>query len=73
MPAGTLWPGCGKARADDADIVPFCSIRCRDVDLGNWFFERYRVSRLFDPENDQEEFQAALDSAAEEAQEGEEG
>ena len=73
MPAGSLCPGCGKACADDADIVPFCSIRCRDVDLGNWFFARYRVSRLFDPENDQEEFQASLDSAAEEAQEGEEG
>ena len=73
MPAASLCPGCGKALAEGAETVPFCSVRCRDVDLGNWFFERYRVSRLFDPENDQEEFQAALDSSAEEAQEGEKG
>ena len=73
MPAASLCPGCGKALAEDAETVPFCSVRCRDVDLGNWFFERYRVSRLFDPENDQEEFQAALDSSAEEAQESGEG
>jgi len=73
MPADSLCPGCGKALAEGAGTVPFCSVRCRDVDLGNWFFERYRVSRLFDPENDQEEFQAALDSSAEEAQESGQG
>ena len=73
MPAGSLCPGCGKALAEGVETVPFCSPRCRDVDLGHWFLESYRVSRAIDPEDDQEEFQAALDSAAEEAQEGEEG
>ena len=73
MPVGSLCPGCGKALAEDVETVPFCSVRCRDVDLGNWFFERYRVSRLLDPVNDQEEFKAALDSSAEEAPEGEKG
>ena len=73
MPAGSLCPGCGKALAEAVETVPFCSPRCRDVDLGHWFLESYRVSRAIDPENDQEELQAALDSAAEEAREGEEG
>ena len=65
MPAGSLCPGCGKALAEAVETVPFCSPRCRDVDLGHWFLESYRVSRAIDPENDQEELQAALDSAVE--------
>ncbi len=24
-------------------FFPFCSKRCRDVDLGNWFEEKYRI------------------------------
>jgi hypothetical protein len=38
-------PICGKAtsKASDADF-PFCSERCRLLDLGNWSSERYVVS-----------------------------
>jgi len=38
-------PICGKLtnQATDADF-PFCSERCRALDLGNWAAERYVVS-----------------------------
>jgi hypothetical protein len=31
-------------RWDDNPHRPFCSERCRMVDLGNWASERYRVA-----------------------------
>jgi uncharacterized protein len=34
-------PICGRPRVHD--YRPFCSARCRDVDLGRWFGEAYRV------------------------------
>ena len=34
-------PICGKPRA--ADHTPFCSQRCKQVDLGAWLSESYRV------------------------------
>ena len=34
-------PLCGKPRAQR--FRPFCSARCRDVDLGRWFGEVYTV------------------------------
>jgi uncharacterized protein len=34
-------PICGRPRV--AEYRPFCSARCRDVDLGRWFGEAYRV------------------------------
>ena len=38
-------PICGKptSQTTDADF-PFCSERCRTLDLGNWAAERYVVS-----------------------------
>jgi endogenous inhibitor of DNA gyrase (YacG/DUF329 family) len=38
-------PICGKdarARAENR-VFPFCSDRCRQVDLGKWLNEEYRV------------------------------
>ena len=40
---------------------PFCSGRCRMVDLGNWFGEAYVVSRPIDPEADAEAVTKALE------------
>jgi uncharacterized protein len=42
-------PRCGKATdADESKPLPpafpFCSERCRLVDLGKWFDEEYRVA-----------------------------
>jgi hypothetical protein len=34
-------PQCGKPRVHR--YRPFCSARCRDVDLGHWFQESYAV------------------------------
>ena len=36
-------PNCGKPVAADAKALPFCSERCRLLDLGNWLDERYAV------------------------------
>jgi endogenous inhibitor of DNA gyrase (YacG/DUF329 family) len=44
-------PSCKKsvrAKAENT-AFPFCSARCKDVDLGRWFGGEYVVSRpLFD-------------------------
>lgn len=34
-------PICGRPR--DAKYRPFCSARCRDVDLGRWFKQVYSI------------------------------
>jgi endogenous inhibitor of DNA gyrase (YacG/DUF329 family) len=34
-------PLCGKPRVQQ--FRPFCSERCRDLDLGHWFQESYAV------------------------------
>ena len=47
-------PICRKAvdSASDADF-PFCSERCRLLDLGNWATEKYVVSEpVFDEEGE---------------------
>lgn len=38
-------PSCAKAVGEAAEHYPFCSVRCRDVDLGNWFSGSYAISR----------------------------
>jgi endogenous inhibitor of DNA gyrase (YacG/DUF329 family) len=39
-------PICGRPAAPRADnrSFPFCSPRCKTVDLGKWLSEEYRVS-----------------------------
>jgi hypothetical protein len=38
-------PRCGKSVPLTPDNVwrPFCSERCKTVDLGDWFSERHRI------------------------------
>lgn len=38
-------PVCGKAVAEDAGSFPFCSERCRTIDLAKWRDEKYVISR----------------------------
>ncbi|MFC4352990.1 DNA gyrase inhibitor YacG [Fodinicurvata halophila] len=38
---GPACPICGKPEA--AQHRPFCSAHCKNVDLGRWLSERYRV------------------------------
>lgn len=41
----TKCPHCGKpAGWEDNPNRPFCSPRCRTIDLGNWAMEKYRVA-----------------------------
>jgi uncharacterized protein len=65
-PAGTLLAARGSVQAvyidcpicrsvlpeapDDFAFRPFCSQRCKLVDLGNWLGEKYRISRPLGPE-----------------------
>jgi len=43
-------PICHRDRdiADDAPHRPFCSSRCKTIDLGNWLGEAYRFSSPID-------------------------
>jgi len=36
---------CGKPIDTSIETFPFCSARCKQADLGNWFSEKYRISR----------------------------
>ncbi len=38
-------PSCGKKVTPDDETYPFCSERCRLVDLGRWMDERYRIAQ----------------------------
>ena len=39
---------------DDYPPRPFCSARCKLLDLGNWLEDKYRVSEPLEaPENDE--------------------
>lgn len=37
-------PICKKDVKPEDPEFPFCSERCRTVDLGNWAMERYKIS-----------------------------
>ncbi len=36
---------CGKTIDTSTEEFPFCSVRCKQADLGNWLSEKYRISR----------------------------
>ncbi len=38
-------PICKEVVANDGKDRPFCSARCKKIDLGNWLTEAYRISR----------------------------
>ena len=37
-------PICQKEVNFDDPEMPFCSERCREIDLGNWAMEKYVIS-----------------------------
>jgi endogenous inhibitor of DNA gyrase (YacG/DUF329 family) len=43
MGASVKCPICGKPVPFDDPNMPFCSDRCRLLDLGNWASEKYAV------------------------------
>jgi endogenous inhibitor of DNA gyrase (YacG/DUF329 family) len=48
-------PICKKPVPDDAADFPFCSERCKLLDLGNWASERYVIPASSAPEDEEEE------------------
>ena len=54
MAATVRCPICKKEVALDDPNMPFCSERCRLLDLGNWASEKYVISRPVLPDEDPE-------------------
>jgi len=48
-------PICKKDVESGAEDFPFCSERCRLIDLGNWASERYVISSPAQPTPETEE------------------
>lgn len=46
-------PICGKAVSFDDPNMPFCSDRCRLIDLGNWASEKYVIPGNAGPTDDE--------------------
>jgi uncharacterized protein len=47
-------PVCNTAfEPQDTTVLPFCSDRCRTIDLGRWLDEGYSLPHLPDPEDDE--------------------
>lgn len=44
-PTSTPCPICKQPSDPDSDSHPFCSPRCRQIDLGRWLDGRYVISR----------------------------
>lgn len=49
-------PICHK-EVEEAKYRPFCSKRCADIDLGNWFNEKYTFAAVETDEKDLEELE----------------
>ena len=48
-------PNCGKnVDSLDAPTLPFCSDRCRTIDLGRWLDEKYSVPVVEPPDEEDE-------------------
>ncbi|MEO1235915.1 MAG: DNA gyrase inhibitor YacG [Planctomycetota bacterium] len=54
-PAATACPTCRAPVAAAAGTFPFCSDRCKTIDLGRWLDESYRVSRPIEQSDIEEE------------------
>ena len=48
-------PICKKEVAEGEPDFPFCSERCRLIDLGNWATEKYKISSPKSLEDDPDE------------------
>jgi endogenous inhibitor of DNA gyrase (YacG/DUF329 family) len=48
-------PICKKEVTEGTPDFPFCSERCRTIDLGNWAMEKYKVSSPAPPPGSSED------------------
>ena len=58
-------PICSK-QTDNDKYRPFCSKRCADIDLGNWFNGNYAMAAQNLDEEDYEELEKELNKSSEE-------
>jgi endogenous inhibitor of DNA gyrase (YacG/DUF329 family) len=49
-----LCPSC-KKKVEDQSNLPFCSSRCKLIDLGAWATESYKVSRPISADDNDDE------------------
>ena len=49
-----------KKEVEDLKYKPFCSKRCADIDLGNWFCEKYTIAATELNEEELQELEEAL-------------
>ena len=62
MSGSTACPTCQKpAAAFSESYFPFCSERCKMVDLGKWFGEEYRIESPLRPDHFEEFAELDLD------------
>ncbi|MDD7314012.1 MAG: DNA gyrase inhibitor YacG [bacterium] len=57
-------PICHK-EVEDKKYRPFCSKRCADIDLANWFNEKYSFQAVETDEKDLEELEKVLEKQEE--------
>jgi endogenous inhibitor of DNA gyrase (YacG/DUF329 family) len=48
-------PICKKPVAPGSEFLPFCSERCKLIDLGNWASEKYVISSPVEESNELED------------------
>lgn len=53
-PAKHQCPICRRAFVGEIETFPFCSKRCRMVDLGKWFSGSYAITRPMRPDDENE-------------------
>jgi endogenous inhibitor of DNA gyrase (YacG/DUF329 family) len=52
MPPFVICPICQRRADFSADPEgPFCSVRCKNIDLGNWLAEDYHISDPLTPDH----------------------
>ena len=54
-PKGLKCPTCGKEVTLEDPYMPFCSERCKLLDLGDWASEKYVISTPIEPGSGEEE------------------
>ncbi|MGO9273627.1 MAG: DNA gyrase inhibitor YacG [Terriglobia bacterium] len=61
-------PICEKETADQSNAFrPFCSERCKLIDLDNWLQGRYRISTPIEEHDDAEEAAEAAEAVKSDA------
>ncbi len=55
-------PVCKRETPPGGAYAPFCSDRCRLIDLGNWAAEKYKISTPLKPEDEDEDRPAREES-----------